>query len=167
MAPYLNVSFEWPIIVVCVIVDVLTGMLWYGPLFGDAFTAGVNGKRVKAHHIPREENMIAAMISSVATSFMQTWFLAHALPHLLYGVEDEGTVVLDPVHAVMGAAWLWAGFKLSSYIEDGMWKSESISVILIDAGRQLLRLCSIAVILASSTALTLTLDGEEVVYTEE
>ena len=47
-------------------------------------------------------------------------FLAHTLPHLLYGVEDDDTIVLDPVHAIVGAAWLWCGFKLSSYVEEGV-----------------------------------------------
>jgi hypothetical protein len=48
-----------------------------------------------------------------------------------------------------------------------MWKQNSIALIAVDAGRQLLRLCTIAVILASSNALKLTLNGMMVDYAPE
>eukprot|EP00045_Choanoeca_perplexa_P001430 m.19635 g.19635 ORF g.19635 m.19635 type:complete len:169 (+) comp10935_c0_seq1:63-569(+) len=168
MAPFLNVSFDWPVIAVCVIVDMITGALWYGPLFGDVFAAGVREHRDKSIPFPDENiNMLPALISSIVAGVMQTIFLAHTLPHLLFGVEENAAIVLDPVHAVVGAAWLWLGFKLSSYVEEGMWKQTSIGLIFVDAARQLLRLCTIALILSGSQALQLTLNGTVMKYPED
>ena len=47
--------------------------------------------------------------------------MAHALPHLLFGIqEEEGSVKYDVVYACLGAAWIWFGFKISTHIEEAV-----------------------------------------------
>lgn len=47
-------------------------------------------------------------------------FLAHTLPHLLYGVRGSKEVDSDPFLAVFGAFWLWIGFRLCVDVENGV-----------------------------------------------
>jgi hypothetical protein len=127
-------------VLVCGILAMIIGGLWYGPLFGKTWmkTIGVN---------PDDKEAVKKMQKSAGPLYviqfllalMQIWILANYI---------QGW---DEVSGIENALWLWLGFVMPTIAAASMWNNEpaktSLTRFSIQAGYQLVCLVLFGLIL--------------------
>lgn len=128
-------------VVVCAIINMALGFLWYGPLFGKPW-AKMMGYDMNDKHKMKEMQKkagpayIAMFVTSLVTAYILTHFIAYA------GAKT----------AIDGAAtgfWAWLGFVVPSSLANNMFGGKKINLWFIDAGYYLASLLIFGAILAS------------------
>ncbi|EGD76943.1 hypothetical protein PTSG_12566 [Salpingoeca rosetta] len=141
--PVINVAPGLWFYVTAAIVDFITGALWYGKLFAHPWVRAMRRDKNSARW-PEDSNMsmAAPMLFSLLTSCAQAYFVVHAMPHLLYGINGVHRIEASQDKAVLGVFWLFTGFQALHTIESALWCDRPLTVIAVDLGRNLVRILS-------------------------
>ncbi len=117
-------------VIVCAVLSMVVGAVWYGPLFGRKWASivGANMEDAAARQKMQKEAGPLYFIQ-----FLLSLFQVYVLAYFISGGNG--------VSGVVGALWIWAGFVIPIVAGSAMWNNDSRSVswarFLIQAGYQL------------------------------
>ncbi|EKD23769.1 MAG: hypothetical protein ACD_81C00185G0007 [uncultured bacterium] len=124
------ITINYWAVLVCAILSMVLGFIWYGPLFGKKWLE-ITGA-TKLDEIVRREMMKRAnklYVVQFILSLFQVWVLAYYIA----GWTDASGLI--------NALWIWAAFIMPTVAGSAMWNNDSAKVswarFLIQAGYQL------------------------------
>ncbi len=142
-----TITINYPAVIVCVVVGMPLGYLWFGPLFGAAWA-----KRMDMAET--EPPGGAAMVKSLLLYALGSLLIAYVLAHLLEVYRPsvwEYRNDPDPagwVFALCGAFFVWLGFFLPLQIGRVAWEKRGWGLVAINSSFDFVRLLIFAMILA-------------------
>lgn len=100
-------------VIVCGVVAMVIGMIWYGPLFGKKW-----GQLIGCDNLSPEQmkEMSKGMWKFYLTQFILVLFQVYVLAHYIKGVEN-----MSPVS---NAVWIWAAFIMPTIAGGALWSGE-------------------------------------------
>lgn len=117
-------------VLVCGVVSMVIGFVWYGPLFGKKWMEIVGAKAVDMEARKKMQKEAGPLY---LVQFLLTLFQAYVLAHYIAGWKDAS--------GVENALWIWAAFLMPTVAGSAMWNNDSARVkwarFLIQAGYQL------------------------------
>ena len=136
-------SINWLAVLVCVVVSMVSGALWYNPkTFFPIWWKGI-GKTEK--DTPGTSNMNTTWILTILSSFVQA--VAMALM-----VNAMGGMMTGGVSAASGAGtgfMLWLGFVAPTYLVNKLFAGHSLKIWAIEAGNHLVNFVLFGAILGA------------------
>ncbi len=118
-------------VLVCAVLSMVVGAIWYGPLFGKkwAEVVGVDMSNEEAR-----KEMQKGVGKLYAVQFALALFQIYVLAHYIKGWTE--------VSGVENALWIWAGFIIPTVAGSAMWNNDSSKIswtrFLIQGGYQLI-----------------------------
>jgi hypothetical protein len=124
-------------LLVSLVVNVILGSLWYGPLFGKPWMAlmGIKKKDITAS---KKKGMWKSYLGESLATLVTVYVLALALKYL------NPTTLSS---AIMIAALAWGGFVAAVNVSTLVWSGRSPKLYLIDNGYRLVSMIVMAIIL--------------------
>ena len=128
-------------VIACAVVSMVTGYVWYGPLFGKKW-AKITGAKAEDLEARKEMQKKAGPLYGVQfiLSLFQIWILAN---FILGSVDGTGLI---------SSLWIWAGFVMPTVAGASMWNNDSAKVswtrFWFQAGYQLLNFVIFGLILS-------------------
>jgi hypothetical protein len=126
----MNINY-WAVLV-CGVLSMVIGFVWYGPLFGKKWMEIV-GATFK--DIEERKKMQKAAGPLYLLQFIMTLFQAAVLSHFINARALQG------VQGMETALWIWAAFIIPVVAGSAMWNNDSAKIsrarFLIQAGYQL------------------------------
>ncbi len=126
----MEIAINWWAILVCGIVAMVIGSIWYGPLFGKKWMEmmGIGAMDAEAKKKMQKEAM-----PLYAIQFVLVLFQAYVLAHYIAGWQDAS--------GVENAMWIWAAFVMPTVAGSAMWTTQPTrtrwTLFFIQAGYQL------------------------------
>jgi hypothetical protein len=128
-------------IVISMIVSVVLGFLWYGPLFGKKWMA------LSGIALPDPKPSMKVMIKPIIISLIGAFFMAFALSHAL--VFATAYLNVSGISAgLQGAFWNWLGFVVPVTLAPTAWEGKSWVLWCIHAGYWLVLLLIMGIIIS-------------------
>ena len=130
-------------ILVCGVVSMGLGFLWYGPLFGKTWAtlSGISMEKMK-------ESKPAEMAKSYGVMFIGSLVMAYVLAHSL--IFASTYLKSSGVSAgLMCGFWNWLGFVAFVTMSPVLWEKKPITLWFINGGYYLVQLLVFGVILAT------------------
>lgn len=131
----------WILVLVCGVVAMVLGFLWYGPLFGKTWMRVVGATDMDAAARKKMQKKAGPLY---LIQFVLTVFQIFVLAHLTGFTWQSG---------VESAIWVWAAFILPTVAGSSMWNNDPRSVawtrFLLQAGFQLLCFIVFGIILGT------------------
>jgi len=117
-------------VLVCGVVAMVLGGIWYGPLFGKAWMRIIKAGPMD---VAQRKEMQKRVMPLYLVQFVLVLFQAYVLAHYIAGWEEAG--------GVQNALWVWAAFVMPTVAASAMWNNDSAKVswarFLIQAGYNL------------------------------
>lgn len=117
-------------VLVCGVVSMIIGSIWYGPLFGKTWMRIIGATN---QDVETRKKMQKAAGPLYVVQFLLTLFQAYVLAYYIAGWSDASGVV--------NALWIWAAFIMPTVAGACMWTNDSRQIawsrFLIQAGYQL------------------------------
>lgn len=118
------------VILVCAVLAMVVGTLWYGPLFGKAWLRVIGASD---QDLAKRKEMQKKAMPLYLVQFVLTIFQVLILAHL---AKDTQIVT-----ALERAFWIWAGFVMPTIAGTSMWNNDTRKIawtrFLIQSGYQL------------------------------
>src|SRR3989344_7785010 len=118
-------------ILVCGVLAMVLGAIWYGPLFGKKWMEIVGAS---AMDMEARKKMQEGVWKLYATNFVLVLFQVYILAHFIKGWTDAS--------GIETAIWIWLGFVMPTIAAPSMWNNDSAKVswtrFLIQASYQLI-----------------------------
>lgn len=136
-------SINWLTVVVCVIVSMVSGAVWYSPkTFFPAWWKGI-GKSEK--DAPGSENMGMTWTLTVLSSFVQAVFMSLMVTAMGSMTPGGATLVSGATAGFM----LWLGFIAPTYLVNKLFAGHGLKVWAIEAGNHLVNFIFFGAILGA------------------
>lgn len=137
MNPTMGIPINWLAVLVAAVISMITGYLWYGPLFGNAWMkeTGVSRKDM-------EKNMGMKYGIMFVGAIIMAWVLDHALT---FGISYLGFGGVNG--AFSGAFFNWLGFVLPVTLGMKLMEDRSWKLWMIQNGYYLITLMLMSVVL--------------------
>ncbi len=127
-------------VLVCAVLSIILGAVWYGPLFGKKWLEITGADKVDE---ARRQEMMKNVWKLYITQFLLCLFQVLVLTHLI-----NDTV---KVSGLERSLWIWAAFIMPMIASGAMWNNDSARVswarFLIQAGYQLVCFVAFGLIL--------------------
>ena len=123
-------------IILCMVVYMIIGSVWYGPLFMKPWARMTGMDKLKKEDM--QKAMIPAMVTSLATAFVMTTVLGRGMQSL--AIQSW----LDPIIICLV---LWFPFTAMTMAQNYAYTQKPFKLLLIDAGYILVSLWAISLIL--------------------
>lgn len=138
------VSINYVAILACGVAALGLGFLWYGPLFGKAWSnlmgwGDMSPEQLKAKQKEAMPGYIASFIGALAMAYV----LAHGLA---FGNAFLGTAGISG--GLQGAFWYWLGFIVPVTIGTVFWDGKPWKLWMINVSYWLVQMLIMATILA-------------------
>ncbi|MEK6629091.1 MAG: DUF1761 domain-containing protein [Bdellovibrionota bacterium] len=144
MQPYLIINYY--AIITSVVVGMVLGFLWYGPLFGKSWAQAMG---FASDFKPDSKKMAQAMVLQALGLLLMSYVLAHSgqvWRPSVWGVGvDEGSVFM---WGFMSAFFTWIGFYIPMQFSKVAWENRPWKLFFINIGHDFVILFSISMILA-------------------
>jgi hypothetical protein len=137
MSPHIN----YLAVLVAVVINVVLGFIWYGPLFGKAWSKMLG---IDMSHKPGSGAMGKSMFFMLVGSFLMAWTLDHSL---IFGNAYLG--MSGVFSGIMGAFYIWLGFVAPVTLGPVLWENKPWKLWFINAGYYLVAMCLMAIVLTS------------------
>lgn len=133
MGNFFLVPINYLAVLLCAISNMIIGSLWYGPLFGKAWTKLVGFNQEKM------ENAKKDMSTSYGGMFLSSLVMAYVLAHFIwYAAPGSLTLFIS----IKTAVWAWLGFvgtvSLSKFLFSP--DKKSVNLLFIETGYHLVAL---------------------------
>lgn len=136
----MDIAINYWAVLVCAIVSMVTGAIWYGPIFGKKWIEIIEATD---QDLQKREEMQKNARPLYAVTFILTLFQAYVLAHFINGWQDA--------HGVVTALWIWAAFLIPTIAGSSMWTIQPSRIkwaqFLIQGGYQLLNFIIFGLIL--------------------
>ncbi|MEK7080125.1 MAG: DUF1761 domain-containing protein [Patescibacteria group bacterium] len=139
----MDVAINYGAVVVGMIVAVVLGGLWYGPLFGKLWMREVGMAKPDVITPDMKRSMMRSYTFVALSSLVMTYVLAHVL--VFSSAYTGATGVMAGLQA---GFWSWLGFALPPTLGPVLWEGKSFKYLLVTAGYYLVALLLIGVLLA-------------------
>ena len=136
MIPIVNINY-WAVLVAA-IAGMVTGFLWYGPLFGRMWMGMMNFDKKKMNEA-KKKGMGKTYVLAFVTSLIMSYVLAHFINYV------QATTIFDGV--VLGF-WLWIGFFATTQLGMVLWEGKPVKLYVLNTLHHLVSLAVMASILA-------------------
>ncbi len=133
-----EIQTNWLAVVLCGVAYMVIGMLWYGPLFGKAWTKLMHWKKADIEKAKKSGEMPKTYSISLLASFV----MAYAL-NLVMKISAISSVS----EAVQLAIWLWVGFVAMSWLTLVLFEKKPSKLVAINTGYHLVTMVVMSVIL--------------------
>jgi hypothetical protein len=140
-----NIHLNPLAILVAIIVSMLLGFLWYGPIFGKPWAKEM---KMPPDFKPTTGMMIKAMILQLVGTFLTVYVLAHSQEIWRPSTWNLGNDGGNVMYGVMAAFFTWLGFYFPMVLTGMAWEAKSIKLSLINGSNYLVTLLAQGVILA-------------------
>ncbi len=139
------VSINCWAVLVCGVVSVVLGSIWYGPLFGKMWIHEMGFDKMSESE---REAAKKGMMKSYVLSFIGALVMAFVLAHSLLFAESY--LKISGISAGLQAGfWSWFGFIAPVTMGNVLWGRSSWKLWFVSNGYQLIALLVYGVILAS------------------
>ena len=142
------VPVDYLAVLVCGIVAMILGFLWYGVLFGKAWMAleGISPERMAA--MKSDPAAKRKTMGSYAIQFVSALIMAYVLAHMLIivSVFDFGPGILEA--GLSAGFWSWLGFVVPPTLGMVLWEGKPWKLWILINGYWLLLLLIMGTILA-------------------
>ena len=127
-----------------VILSVILGTVWYGPLFGKIWTKemGWTKEQMKKGAADKSAMMRSYMVQAVG-SFIMAFVLAHSLIFAGTYLNVSGVAA-----GLQVGFWNWIGFIAPVTVTSVLWEGKSWKLWFLTNGYYLVTLCVMGVLLA-------------------
>jgi hypothetical protein len=129
---------NWLAVLVCAILSMVIGFIWYGPLFSKPWGRMTGWTNEKVAALPK-----SSMTIGYVKAFLFAFIIASVLALTLLSIKADG--IGDGVTA---AIVLWAGFTGATIGVNMTFERRPISLFGIEAGYHLLTLIAYAIVLS-------------------
>jgi hypothetical protein len=129
----------------CVVVNVVLGFAWYGPLFGVAWMREMG---LATDFQPAAGLLRRSMLLMVIGAALTAVVLALAIGVIRPSTWQAGSDAADYVYGLSAAALAWIGFHVPMLLGGVAWENRSWKLFAINAGYHLVALMSAGLILA-------------------
>lgn len=130
-------------VLVCGIVSMVLGSLWFGPLFGKAWQRLMGWEHMDA---AKREEMKKSMTKSYVLTFIAALIMAFVLAHSI--VFGESYMKVTGLSAGLQAGfWSWLGFVAPVTLGVVLWEGKSWKLWTLSNAYQLIQLLVFGVIL--------------------
>jgi len=133
--PMIQVNFY--AILLCLIIAMPLGYLWYGPIFGRVWSKCMD---MDYDDKPSNKQMMKSMGIYLFGSFLTIWVLAYTIPVWMPRSWLAGANSEMWVYAVNGAVWNWLGFMVPLQLARVAWEKRSWRLFSINTSFDLIRL---------------------------
>jgi hypothetical protein len=140
----MNFDINYWAVLVCGIAAMVTGFLWYGPLFSKVWAKEMGWGEMSPE---QTQKMKDAAKTAYPQQFVGALLMAYVFAHVLIAFSRAGNVELDPTLGLVGALWSWLGFIVPVKWGDTLWGGKSKKLFWIDSLYLLLNLVVFALIL--------------------
>lgn len=138
-------SLHWPAIVAAVLVNIVIGFLWYGPLLGSAWMKEMGmPPDFKPDPALLKRSMLLMVLSALSTAIVLACAIALARPSS-WGLGQDWS---DGAYGLLIALTVWIGFYVPLLLNGVAWENRSWKLFAINAGYHLVALLAAALILA-------------------
>ncbi|OGE81137.1 MAG: hypothetical protein A3H72_01835 [Candidatus Doudnabacteria bacterium RIFCSPLOWO2_02_FULL_48_8] len=131
-------------VLVCGVVSIALGSLWYGPVFGKMWMRLMGWDKMNPEQMAEAKK---GMIKSYALSFVGALVMAYVLAHALVFASSYMNVEGYAAGLSTGF-WMWLGFVLPVTMSDVLWGQKSWKLWSLNSGYYLVQLLMFGVILA-------------------
>ena len=135
-----DVNVNWYALLVSVIMNLVLGSLWYGPILGKAWMKGMGWDPNMKPTPEMKKAMWKSMGIMALTAFLMSYVMAYMVDYTLATSWWEGAQT---------GLWLWAGFQLTFIIQTVIFERKNKTVATINAAYQLVALCATGALLAA------------------
>jgi hypothetical protein len=132
-------------VLVCVVVSMPVGFLWFGPLFGKRWAAHMGLQSVPQ---PDRGTMAKSMIIYALGGLLIAFVLAHSIEVWRPSVWKVGADQPSWVYAINATFWTWIGFFLPLQMGRVAWEFKKWELVAINASFDFTRLLLFGFILA-------------------
>ncbi|MFO0780894.1 MAG: DUF1761 domain-containing protein [Candidatus Gracilibacteria bacterium] len=128
-----DVSVNYLAVVVCGVIYMAIGSLWYSPLLFGNYWAKMNGFDLndKKKMAAMKNKAMAAMLVSFVTTMVTAYVLKHFITYA--GAKDAAT-------GAIGGFWAWLGFIGTTLLANSMYQQKPLKLWLVDASFYLVNL---------------------------
>jgi hypothetical protein len=124
------IEVNYLVVLVCAVLSMVIGSVWYGPLFGKKWMEIVGATLMD---VEARKEMQKGVVKLYVTQFLLTLFQVYVLIYFTKGLIGFSS---------LGASlWIWAGFIIPTVAGSSMWNNDSSKIswarFLIQSGYQL------------------------------
>ena len=138
-----EIVLNYPAILVCVVIAMPLGFLWYGPLFGRAWA-----QQMGFNPDEKPDGMAKSMILYAVGSFLIIFVLAHGIEVWQPSSWNAGKNDAPWVYGLNSAVWTWVGFFLPLQLGRVAWEKRGWGLVGISGAFDLVRLLIFSMVLA-------------------
>lgn len=132
------ISVNYLAVIVAAAVNMVLGFLWYGPLFGKAWTKMMGFTKEDMEKAKKE-----GMTKSYAIAIVGALVMAYVFAHFI----SVGAAMTITSGATIGF-WLWLGFIATTTLSGMLWGKKPFNLYLLENGYYLVLLLINGAILA-------------------
>jgi hypothetical protein len=140
-----QIAVNYLAVIVCVLVAMPVGFLWFGPLFGKAWAKHMGMGNMQP---PGGGAMVKSMVIYALGSLLIAFVLAHSIAVWRPSTWNAGADQAAWVYGLNGAVWTWLGFFLPLQMGRVAWEQKRWPLVGINASFDLTRLLIFGMILA-------------------
>jgi hypothetical protein len=141
------ISINYWTVLVAAIVNMLLGWLWYGPLFGKAWTSMMHFTQADMD-AARKKGMGKSYALMFIASLVMSWVLAHAV--IFASAYLFASLAWYGAFAGIAVGFLsWLGFVAPVTVSSVIWEGKSWKLWWLGSGYYLVGLCLMGAILAT------------------
>ena len=129
-------------VLVCGVVNMAIGALWYGPLFGKKWIA-LMGWTPEGMAAAKSKGMTKQYSIMFVGSLVMAWVLAHAMIFASTYLNASGVSA-----GLMGGFWNWLGFIAPVLLGSVLWEGKSWKLYCLNVTYYLFSLMAMGVILS-------------------
>jgi len=132
------VDVNWLAILICAVVSMIVGSIWYGPVFGKQWMKLVGFTKEELEKGKKDMPKVYGQmfLGSVITSYVLA---------VIISMAPEKSVMMG----VTGAFWVWVGFIAAVKYSDVLFEKKPLKLYLIEIGYYLIFLTISGAILGS------------------
>ena len=139
----MEVTINYWAVLVCAIVAIGIGIVWYGPLFGKKWMKLIDMKMPEEITPAMKREMYKSYVVTAISSFVMAYVLAHTLYFATVVTRMTGVEA-----GLQVALWSWIGFVVPVSLLSVTWEGRPWKYWFIVAGYYLVTLAVMGVILS-------------------
>jgi hypothetical protein len=141
----MDIPVNYWAVIVCGIVSMVLGSIWFGPLFGKQWQHLMGWSNVDA---AKKAEMMKGMQKSYLFAFIGALVMAYVLSHSI--VFASTYMDVSGVSAGLSSGfWMWLGFIAPVTLSSVLWEGKSWKLWILTSGYYLVQLLIFGAILAS------------------
>ena len=130
-------------VIVCTIVSIILGFMWFGPLFGKAWMKEMGFSLEHTEDSKQKGMGTKQYVLMTLGSFLTAYVLAHAFAFASFATNTHGVLA-----GVSAGFWNWLGFIAPVTVGVVLWEGKSWKLWFIQGGYYLASLVIQGIILA-------------------